>query len=169
MFTKSTLSLFLLSAILASGTVPAKGAEIGITGTVTSGACNISAPNQSFAFEDLYTSKMSEAGSASKWKSFSIMLTACPTGTRNATMKISGTVATEDPAYFANTEDAKNVVLELTDSSHLTTYSNGSTLTAEVDDSRNAFFPLAARVYSPNGGVGAGTFESVVMIDFTYQ
>lgn len=166
---RSKLSILFLSGILFTGASHAEESQISLTGTVVSGACNISATNQTFAFEDLYTGKMREAGSASNWKSFSMLLTACPTGTQNVTMKISGTAAPEYPTYFANTEDAKNVMLELTDSTHLTTYSNGSTLTAAVDDSRNAFFSFAAREYSPQGGVESGAFESVVMMDFTYQ
>lgn len=142
--------------------------DINVTGTVVSGACNISAPSQTFTFEDLYTGKMREAGSASNWKSFSIMLTGCPTGTDEVTLTINGTPA-EDATYFANAKDAKNVVLELTDPTHLTTYSNGNTIKADVDDSRNAFFALAARIYSPQGSAGAGDFESVVLLNFTYQ
>lgn len=142
--------------------------DITIQGTVVPGACNVSPSDLVFTFEDLYTGNIAEAGSSSQWKDFTVLLTDCPVSTQKVMMKISGTPA-DDVTYFANDKDALNVVLQLTDSTHLINYSNGSVVQTDVDGSHSAAFPLSARIYTPQGNGGAGDFESVIMLDFTYQ
>lgn len=142
--------------------------DITIQGTVVPGACNVSPSDMAFTFEDLYSGNLAKAGSSSQWIDFNVTLTDCPVGTEKVLMKISG-VPADDATYFANTKDALNVLLQLTDPTHLFNYSNGSVVQTDVDNSHRAAFPLSARIYSPQGNGGSGDFESVITLDFTYQ
>lgn len=141
-----------------------------ISANLIAGACNVdpNTINDTITFEDLYTGKIKQAGGSSNWQPVQVLLTACPVGTTGVTMSISGTPS-EDNKYFANSKEAKNVVLQLTDATYTNNYSNGSVVKTAVDGNNNAEFDLAARIYSPQGGATAGSFESVVMLSFTYQ
>ncbi|MNC69949.1 hypothetical protein D3C75_1206990 [compost metagenome] len=56
------------------------------------------------------------------------------------------------------------------DADHSAVLSNGNTMTVNVDGATNtATFPLAARLYTPAGNVGAGLVSSNVLVNFTYQ
>ncbi|HAU5638878.1 fimbrial protein [Citrobacter amalonaticus] len=161
------LSVLLIGFILHINNVNAQ--DINIQGTVIPGACNVTPSEQTFAFEDLYTGNMDEAGTASQWVNFTVTLTDCPAATQKVLMKFSGTPSAQDSTYFANAKDALNVVLQLTDPTHEVNYSNGSVVQTNVDTSHNATYPLAARIYSPLGHGGSGDFESIILLDFTYQ
>ncbi|MFJ3458597.1 fimbrial protein [Scandinavium goeteborgense] len=165
---KHSLLLFSLVSLFQTGVANAD--DLTVSGTVLSAACNIDTSNadQTITFEDLYNVNLREAGSGSNWKKVDVLLTNCPAGTKKVTMTLSGTPA-EDNTYFANTKDAANVVLQITDPTYATTYKNGSTLQTDVDASHDAAFELASRIYSPTGNGTAGAFESVIMVNFTYQ
>lgn len=168
MFSHTKWRCSLLACFILLNICSVNAEDINIQGTVVPGACNVSPSELAFTFEDLYTGNIDEAGSSSQWIDFNVSLTGCPFGTQKVLMKISGAPAA-DATYFANNKDALNVVLQLTDPTHLINYSNGSVVQTDVDNSHSAAFPLSARIYSPQGQGGAGDFESVIMLDFTYE
>ncbi len=160
----------LLCGLLTTAALPAKAVDINISGLVVASPCVVdtTSVNQTVEFGQLLTTDFKTAGSAGAWKAFSLLLTHCPASTTRVTTVLTGTPAAT-AGYFANSGTATDAVLQLTNADYTTTYTTGSTIQILVDSAREATFPLAARVVSPNGTMGPGTFESLVQVDFTYQ
>lgn len=159
---------FLLTCFVLFNIYSVNAEDITVNGTVVPGPCNVSFSDLTFNFEDLYSGNMDEAGSSSQWKNVDILLTDCPVGTQKVIMRITGEPS-DDGVYFANEKDALNVVLQLTEPTHSLNYSNGSVVQTNVDSHHDASYSLAARIFSPQGSGSAGDFESVILLDFTYQ
>ncbi|WP_228727510.1 hypothetical protein [Klebsiella sp. RHBSTW-00215] len=90
-----------------------------------------------------------------------------------ATVKFDGVVDGDDATHFANmaaSNASQNIALQITNDSHTTTYKNQDQMTITINSSTGkGEFPLAARLYSTQGGATIGQFESVVQLTFTYQ
>ncbi|MEX2944478.1 fimbrial protein [Serratia fonticola] len=115
------------------------------------------------------------ASDAGEWKSFTLSLTNCPVGTSQTAVTFTGTPDSTDATLFANTEPAVTAALGMAvqmakDANRNEVLSTGSTMTVNVDTfTGTANFPLAARLYTPSGGVQAGQVSSSVLVNFTYQ
>jgi len=113
------------------------------------------------------------AGTASEWKTFSLNVENCPAGTTKATVIFDGVTDGDDATHFANmaaSDAAQNIALQITNTDHSTTYKNQDRMTIAINGSTGkGEFPLAARLYSTQGGAKVGKFESVVQLTFTYQ
>lgn len=110
------------------------------------------------------------AGDGGVWSDFDLLVQNCPTGTSSVTAKFTGNADTQDPTAWKNSGTSNNVALRIASRDHATTYSVNSTMQVNVDNStRSSTFPLSARMFTPQGNSTAGTFQSVMNVDFTYQ
>ena len=110
------------------------------------------------------------AGDGGVWSDFDLLVQSCPAGTSSVTAKFTGNADTQDPTAWKNSGTSNNVALRIASRDHATTYSVNSTMQVNVDSStRSSTFPLSARMFTPQGNSTAGTFQSVMNVDFTYQ
>ncbi|WP_024914211.1 fimbrial protein, partial [Chania multitudinisentens] len=117
---------------------------------------------------DLYTFNLLSAGAFSEWKSVTLSLTNCPVGTSKVTATFSGT-ADSSRSYYANQGAARNIALQLADSSGVN-LPNGSTRVVTVNDaSKAANVVLQVRAITPNGNVTQGSIQSLINVTYTYS
>ncbi|WP_373327443.1 fimbrial protein [Cronobacter turicensis] len=166
--------LYASLVLLGSGYATLSRAEtvINIHGKVTANPCTVDADtvDKQIDLGTFYRSQLTTAGQGSDWNDFSLLLTQCPVSTTSATVTFSGTADTDDATAFKNSGDAANVALRLSSADHATTYSNGGSMKVTIDAStKKATFPPSARIFTPKGGAGAGSFNSVLNVDFTYE
>ncbi|WP_421512492.1 fimbrial protein (plasmid) [Enterobacter sp. JS8-1] len=110
------------------------------------------------------------AGEGAEWQDFGLLLTNCPPGTTKVTASLSGTADTQDATAWKNSGTSGNMALRIASSDHATVYALGYILEQNVDIStRSAHFPMSARMFTPQGNATAGTFRSVINVDFTWQ
>lgn len=168
----------LLPALAVLPGTQAEAGDLTIAGKIIAASCTVSpliSGGQEVNLGTVGRTKFQRANDVGEWKSFSLNLTGCPTGTTETTVQFTGTAAGTDSSLFANTEPAAtaatNIAVQLAkDADHDLVLSNGSTMTVNVDNAtKTATFPLAARLYSPSGNAQPGQVSSSVMVNFTYQ
>lgn len=146
--------------------------ELNIKGIVVASPCTVDSASvsQDVDFQQLRSTDLKQAGTATEWQPFSVKLTRCPASTSKSTVIFSGTPSTNDATLFANSGTAQNIDVQLVqyDDKSLV-LSNGSSMTVEVDASHNAVYHLAGRLYTVTGSTIPGTFNSEVLMSFTYQ
>lgn len=156
--------------LIFSGSVQAT--DIDISGTVVASACTVDAGSkeQTVTFEQARAVNYTRVGETSEWQDFSLSLSSCPASTTQVTATFNGDVDTDDITKFANTQgDASGMALQVMTRDHQTEISPMGTLAVKVAANRTASFPLSARLYTPTGAVTAGSFNTVVQLEFTYQ
>ncbi|MEX2988717.1 fimbrial protein [Serratia fonticola] len=159
----------LMAAGMMSGTVQAT--DLNISGMVVATPCMIEAGsvNQDVDFGQVRLTEMSAAGNASEWVPFEIQLANCPQGTTSVTATFSGTPAAADATLYANAGTATNAAVQMAQAANKTVVqSDGSSMTVSVDAQRNAIYALAGRLIRFDE-TSAGSFRSVVQMNFTYQ
>lgn len=110
------------------------------------------------------------AGEGGEWQDFDLLLTNCPTGTTKVTAMLSGTVDTQDATAWKNSGTSTNMALRIASRDRSQAVAPGDSLDQNVNIStRSATFPLSARMFTPQGSATAGTFQSVMNVDFTWQ
>ncbi|HBE9178828.1 TPA: fimbrial protein [Serratia fonticola] len=171
------LNMLLPALAVLPGTA-AKAADVTITGKVIAASCTVSpvlVGGQSIDLGTLGRLGFQHAGNAGEWQPFALSLTACPAGTTKTTVTFTGVQDGVDATLFANTEPsataASHIAVQLAeDANRGVVLSDNSTMTVDIDSvSNTASFPLAARLYTPSGGVQAGKISSTVLVNFTYQ
>lgn len=148
----------------------AHATDIAVTGKVLPSPCIVSSDTVSKGVDlpTVEARSMSDAGSSGEWVDFDLELENCPPYLTSSTAKFTGEPDTDDKDTYKNTGTATNISLQMASRSEI--YGNGSSLKASIkSSSHTAVFPLSARMYSPKGNVGKGSFTSVVFVDFTYQ
>ncbi|MGL5389659.1 MAG: fimbrial protein [Serratia sp. (in: enterobacteria)] len=146
--------------------------NLNIAGNVVASACNVASStiSQDIDFGQLRSTDLKEAGTATDWKPFTVKLSHCPLSTSKVTVTFSGAPSADDAALFANSGTAENVAVQMVqDDNKAVIQGNGSSMTVKVDAQHEANYALAGRIYSVNGNAVAGTFSSVVVMNFTYQ
>ncbi|MEN0614295.1 fimbrial protein [Klebsiella indica] len=168
---KKALWLALLLPVCASwGGVP-----LYVKGNIYFLPCNVSTDTkyQEVDFGTFLKSDFQTPGTASEWKTFNLKVENCPPGTTKATVKFDGITDSDDATHFANqaaSNPAQNIALQVTNAGHTITYKNQDQMTIDINSGNaTGVFPLAARLYSTQGAVTAGRFESVVQLTFTWQ
>ncbi|MGO4744699.1 fimbrial protein [Serratia quinivorans] len=168
-----TSTLLLVAAGMMSSAVQAT--DLDINGIIVASACTVDSAsvNQNVDFGQMRATDLKVAGSAGDWKSFAVKLTHCPASTSKATVTFTGTPSVDDATLYANSSAAaaaQNVAVQMVqDADRSVVQGNGSKMTANVDAQHSAIYNLAARLYSVQGNAVAGTFTSVVLLNFTYQ
>ncbi|MFT2797386.1 fimbrial protein [Serratia sp. N21D137] len=146
--------------------------NLNINGTVVASSCNVDSGsvNQDVDFGPLRSSDLKDNGTATIWIPFTVRVTQCPISTNRVTATFSGTPSTDDITLFANSGTAGNVAVQIAQNADKSVVQgNGSSMTMNVDAQHNAVFDLASRIYSVHGNTTAGSFNSTVLINFTYQ
>lgn len=146
--------------------------DLNISGTVVASPCtvDISSVSQDVNFGTVRNTDLKEAGSVSDWKSFTVNLNSCPASTSKAKVTFTGNPAAEDATLYTNAGSASNVAVQMAaDSNKTQILGNGTSMTVDIDAQHKAEYQLAGRLISVNGNTGAGTFESIVQMNFTYQ
>ncbi|AHG19985.1 fimbrial protein [Chania multitudinisentens RB-25] len=162
---RSLLAGGLLMMVLAKAY--AADATITINGKVVAKPCTVSTVSTTVDLGDLYTFNLLSAGAFSEWKSVTLSLTNCPVGTSKVTATFSGT-ADSSRSYYANQGAARNIALQLADSSGVN-LPNGSTRVVTVNDaSKAANVVLQVRAITPNGNVTQGSIQSLINVTYTY-
>lgn len=170
--------LLAVSAVLFSTSLMASPITLNVTGNVIAAACTVDttlAGGQQVQLGDVGRTKLQNVGEAGPWKSFSLQLINCPTGTSFSTATFTGTADSSDTTLFANTEPATTAAAQVAvqmadDNNRGTVISNNGSMTVSVDSTaKTAIFPLAARLYTPTGGVQPGSVSATVLVNFTYQ
>ena len=81
----------------------------------------------------------------------------------------SGTPATADATLYANTGTAINAAVQVVQDANKTlVQGDGTSMTVSVDALHNATYALAGRLINFNDTT-AGSFRSIVQMNFTYQ
>lgn len=164
----------LLPVLLVSFAVKAAPVTINITGKIVAAACIID-NSGSYSIDlgqTISAATMNAANSSSSWVTKNITLSNCPAGTSSVTATFSGTADSNNSAMYANatgTGYSQNVAVQLQNQTAATNVGNGATMSATIDASRNATFPLQARAYSTPGGTTVGNISTVVLMNFTYN
>lgn len=165
-FPKIIVLLFLTTAASAGST------EIAVTGKVIAAPCivNSDTANKVIEFPKTEARSMADSGSSGEWVSSVLELDNCPVYLQSVVAKFSGVPDVHDGTTYKNGGNAENVALQLSSVATATNYGDGSTMMVDVDPATHkAFFPLAARIYSPTGNAGVGSFSVVVCFEFSYQ
>ncbi|HBE9178829.1 TPA: type 1 fimbrial protein [Serratia fonticola] len=147
---------------------------ININGKVIAAACTI---NNSGAYTvtmpDVTAATLNPPSSFGTWKSFDVTLSNCPVGTSSVTATFDGTADVADAAKYANTTGtgyATNVSVQVQNRSGTPAdKGKNSTMTVNVDGTKNATFDLQARPFSTPGGASVGDINTVVLMNFTYN
>ncbi len=148
----------------------AHAADVNITinGKVVAKPCTVSTVSTTVELGDLYTFNLLAAGAPSPWHSVTLNLTNCPVGTSKVTATFSGT-ADSSRSYYANQGAARNIALQLADSSGVN-LPNGSTKVVAVNDaSLAASLVLQVRAITPSGNVTQGSIQSLINVTYTYS
>lgn len=146
--------------------------SISVSGNVVASPCTIDTDtvNKVVELGSLQQFSLRSAGAGGDWQDFDLVLTNCPAGTANVTAQLSGTVDTQDATAWKNSGTSTNMALRIASRDHSTAYAPGSSLQQSINTSnRSASFPLSARMFTPQGSATAGTFQSVMNVDFTWQ
>lgn len=147
----------------------AHAADVNITinGKVVAKPCTVSTVSTTVELGDLYTFNLLAAGAISPWHSVTLNLTNCPVGTSKVTATFSG-MADSTRNYYANQGAARNIALQLADSSG-GNLPNGSTKVVAVNDaSLAASLVLQVRAITPSGNVTQGSIQAVINVTYTY-
>ncbi|CAI1564425.1 fimbrial protein [Serratia fonticola] len=164
---KRTL-LIIVAGIMSSAV---QATDLTINGRVVATPCTIdtASVSQDVDFGQVRLTEMRAAGNASDWKAFQVKLVNCPQGTTSSVVTFSGTPATADVTLYANAGTATNAAVQLAQDANKTmVQGTGSTMTVPVDAQHNATYALAGRLIVTDD-TRAGTFSSVVQMNFTYQ
>ena len=148
----------------------AHAADVNITinGKVVAKPCTVSTVSTTVELGDLYTFNLLAAGATSPWHAVTLNLTNCPVGTSKVTATCSGT-ADSTRNYYANQGAARNIALQLADSSGVN-LPNGSTKVVAVNDaSLAASLVLQVRAITPSGNVTQGSIQSLINVTYTYS
>ncbi|ASV55204.1 hypothetical protein LJPFL01_1841 [Lelliottia jeotgali] len=146
--------------------------EINLRGNVVASPCSVDTDtvNKLVEFDPLQRTDLITAGTGGAWQNFSLLVKNCPAGTRQVTVKYLGTNDIQDATAWKNTGTATHVALRMTNADHSVIYSNGSAQQISVNSSTNsAEFPLSAKIFTPQGNAGAGTFAATINLEFTWQ
>lgn len=143
-----------------------------IDGKVVASPCTVDTDtvNKLVEFGSLQRMDLVPAGAGGDWKDFSLLVKNCPAGTNQVTVKYLGVPDTQDSSAWMNSGSATNVALRVTNADHSVTLSQGNTQQIAINTStKSATFPLSAKIFTPLGNAGAGTFAAVINLEFTWQ
>ena len=146
--------------------------SISVSGNVVASPCTVDAGtvNKTVEFNPLQQRDLQTAGEGGEWQDFDLLLTNCPPGTATVMALLSGTVDAQDATAWKNSGTSSGMALRIASRDHGTTWAPGSNLQQSVNIStHSASFPLSARMFTPQGSATAGTFRSVMNVDFTWQ
>lgn len=147
-------------------------ASLTLTGNVVASPCTVDTDtvNKSVDLGSLQRRDLQTAGEAGDWHDFDLMLTQCPAGTTKVTVTLSGTPDPQDATAWSNSGTSGNMALRIASRDRSQTVAPGDWLAQNVNIStRSVSFPLSARMFTPQGNATAGTFKSVMSVDFTWQ
>lgn len=172
MFTQGLIA----TLVVGSCSLAAQAADTTITinGKVTAAACTINnSGTYTVTMPDVTAATLNPANSFGTWKTFNVTLSNCPAGTSSVTAKFDGTADGANAAHYANTTGASyatNVAVQVQNrSGTVADKGKNSTMTVNVDASKNVTFDLQARPFSTPGGATVGDITTVVLMDFTYN
>lgn len=163
---------FSAALLMAASFCASADTAMNLRGNVVAVPCTVDTDtvNKLVEFAPLQRMDLVNAGTGGEWQDFTLLVNGCPAGTRQVTVKYLGAVDTQDATAWKNSGTATNVALRMTSADHSMTYSNGNTQQIAVNSStRSASFPLSAKIFTPQGNAGAGTFTAVVNLEFTWQ
>lgn len=146
--------------------------SISVSGNVVASPCTVDTDtvNKTVELGTVQRRDLQIAGEGGEWHDFDLLLTQCPSGTTKVTATLSGTADPIDATAWKNSGTSTNMALRIASRSHSTTYAPGDSLGEPVNVStRSATFQLSARMFTPQGSAGPGTFQSVMNVDFTWQ
>lgn len=159
----------LMSAFAISLIHYSQAADVTITvnGSVVARPCTVSTTNATVELDELLTTDLKAAGSASEWHSVTLNLTNCPVGTSSVTALFTGTADTT--GYYQNQGTAKNVQLQLQDTDGNTLNNNAKKITAVTEATSTSDLLLRVRALSVNGNATAGSIQAVINVTYTYS
>ncbi|WP_223498247.1 MULTISPECIES: fimbrial protein [unclassified Serratia (in: enterobacteria)] len=172
---KNGISIAIASATLfVSMMASAAPVTVTITGKVIAAACTVdNSGAYTVTMPDVTAATLNPANSYGTWKTFDVTLSNCPAGTTSVKATFDGTADGADANKYANTTGtgyATNVAVQVQNrSGTVADKGKNSTMTVNVDASRNATFDLQARPYSTPGGGTVGNITTVVLMNFTYN
>lgn len=153
-------------------TVNADPVNIEVEGKVVAAPCivnnNVGSLDVNLG-SNIKTADLATANSGSTLKPFNIVLSNCPTGTKNVTVVFTGDIDDDAPTMYKNTGTAENIAVELSEQGSDTILSNKSELTQPVLADKTVTFALNARAYTVTGDVGPGNITAVVQATFSYN
>lgn len=141
---------------------------ITINGKVVAKPCTVSTVSTTVELGDLYTFNLLAPGSYSPWHEVNLSLTNCPVGTSKVTATFSGT-ADSSRSYYANQGVARNIALQLADSSGVNLPTGSTRIVTVNDASKAANFVLQVRAITPGGNVTQGSIQSLINVTYTYS
>ncbi|MCK7410046.1 type 1 fimbrial protein [Enterobacter bugandensis] len=147
-------------------------ASLTLSGQVVASPCTVDTDtvNKTVDLGALQRRDLQTAGEGGEWQDFDLLLTNCPAGTTKVTATVSGTPDPQDATAWKNSGTSGNTALRIANRDRSQTVAPGDSLTQNVNiSSRSASFPLSARMFTPQGNATAGTFQSVMNVDFTWQ
>ncbi|MDU2537196.1 MAG: fimbrial protein [Enterobacter hormaechei] len=147
-------------------------ASLTLTGNVVASPCRVDTDtvNKTVDLGTLQRRDLQTAGEGGEWQDFDLLLTNCPAGTTKVTAIVSGTPDTQDATAWKNSGTSDNTALRIASRDRSQTVAPGDSLAQNVNIStRSASFLLSARMFTPQGSATAGTFQSVINVDFTWQ
>src|SRR5690606_23509307 len=144
--------------------------NINITGDIASSPCTVSDETRSLTVDlgKMSREEINRAGGGG-WTPFKLTLSHCPVSKSNVIVTLSGDTMVGGNYHLRNDGNASGVGLKLGDVTLGMIYGNNETATTGIDASRNAQFSLAARAVSPQKNATSGTFNSVILITFSYE
>lgn len=147
-------------------------ASLALTGNVVASPCtvDINTVNKIVELGTAQRRDLQTAGEGGEWQDFDLLLTQCPSGTTKVTATLSGAVDPQEPSAWKNSGTSTNMALRIASRDRSKAIAPGDLLDENVNlSTRSAVFLLSARMFTPQGGATAGTFQSVMNVDFTWQ
>ncbi|WP_336212678.1 fimbrial protein [Enterobacter sp. P82] len=147
-------------------------ASLTLSGQVVVSPCTVDTDtvNKTVDLGTLQRRDLQTAGEGGEWQDFDLLLTNWPAGTTKVRATVSGTPDPQDATAWKNSGTSTNMALRIASRDRSQIVAPGDSLTQNVNIStRSASFPLSARMFTPQGSATAGTFQSVMNVDFTWQ
>ena len=147
-------------------------ASLTLSGKVVASPCTVDTDtvNKTVELGSLQRRDLQTAGEGGEWQDFDLLLTNCPAGTTKVTATVSGMPDPQDATAWKNSGTSTNMALRIASRDRSQAFAPGGSLDQNVNIStRSASFPLSARMFTPQGSATAGTFQSIMNVEFTWQ
>ena len=166
----------LLPALILSGATPpaamAQSATVAVTGRLSAATCQWGLGGGSDVSVSLDSINISalKVGQVAGVKSFSLLLSNCPTDVNNVVFSFSGTSDTTDPQRYRNNGTARGVAVQLQTSDGATIGANDPSNQRTVSRSGTQIaLPLQAGYWKVVDSASGGTVEAAITFTIKYN
>lgn len=143
--------------------------QITVNGRVLTQPCSVSTDSVSKTVDlhNLQSSELLSPGSFTEWNDVTLSLNNCPAQYTRVTAIFSGEI--DDFGYYKNMGTAKNIGIEIQGDGNEPLLNGGKKIEQINISSRDVIFRVKVRGISMNGGVTAGSINSLITVTYSWD